>query len=76
MPRKPPTTMEDFLTRAARAFLRGTRHTSPHAAIQAGARTEDQWQAHLDGARAHFYSTNGLRARQSVKARHPMRKAQ
>lgn len=75
MPRKPPTTMEDFLTHAARAFLRGTVHTSPHAAIEAGARTHEEWLAYLDGARIHFYSTNGLRARQNVKARHPMREA-
>ncbi|MBZ9753196.1 hypothetical protein K7W42_20375 [Deinococcus sp. HMF7604] len=69
MPRPVPT----HAARAARIFLRGTSHTSPHAAIQAGARTEEEWTALLEGQHARFWAENGRRARRAVRARHPMR---
>lgn len=73
MPRPPrPCTYEAEIARAARLFLRGTQHATPHDAIQAGARTEEQWTAILEGAHARFWSRNGLRARQAVRKRHPM----
>lgn len=67
-----PCTYEAEIARAARLFLRGTQHATPHDAIQAGARTEEQWTAILEGAHARFWSRNGLRARQAVQKRHPM----
>lgn len=70
--RRPPQTQEAAISRAARAFLRGTSHPTPDSAIRAGARTEEQWTAILEGARARFWSSNGLRARKKVQARHPM----
>lgn len=74
MPRPPrPCTYEAEIARAARLFLRGTQHATPHDAIQAGARTEEQWTAILEGAHARFWSRNGLRARQAVRKRHPMK---
>lgn len=74
MPRKrQPPSYADQADKARRAFLRGTAHTSPHAAIQAGARTEEQWAAYLDGFRARYFASNGLKARKAVRSRHPMR---
>ncbi len=74
MPRKrQPPSYIDQADKARRAFLRGTTHTSPHAAIEAGARTEEQWAAALDGFRARYFASNGLKARKSVRSRHPMR---
>ncbi|MFC4639819.1 hypothetical protein [Deinococcus hohokamensis] len=71
MPRK-PTSHAD---KARRAFLRGTAHSSPHAAIERGARTDEEWAAFLDGQQARFHMTNGRKARKAVKARHPMQAA-
>jgi hypothetical protein len=71
MTRKAPS-YSDQADKARRAFLRGTTHTSPHAAIQAGARTEEQWAACLDGFRARYFASNGLKARKAVRSRHPM----
>lgn len=68
MPRKSPT----YANSAARAFLRGTAHTSPHEAIQAGARTQAEWTAFLEGREIRFWARNGLKARKAVKNRHPM----
>ncbi len=68
MPRKP----HHHAHRAARAFLRGTTFTSPHEAIMAGARTREEWEAHLEGQEARFWAMNGLRARRAVTSRHPM----
>ncbi|MVN88619.1 hypothetical protein GO986_17935 [Deinococcus sp. HMF7620] len=58
--------------KARRAFLRGTAHSSPHAAIEAGARTEEEWAAMLEGQHARFWAANGQKARRAVKKRHPM----
>lgn len=69
MPRKPASHAD----KARRAFLRGTTHTSPHAAIETGARSNRRWLALLDGQQVRFHMDNGLKARRAVKARHPMR---
>ena len=61
-----------YAEQAARAFLRGTGHPTVDAAIRAGARTNDQWLAFLDGHNARFWSTNGKRARRKVVLRHPV----
>ncbi|QLG11751.1 hypothetical protein HLB42_21605 (plasmid) [Deinococcus sp. D7000] len=68
MARKP----RHYAEQAARAFLRGTGHPTVDAAIRAGARTNDQWLAFLDGHNARFWSANGKRARRQVTARHPV----
>lgn len=68
MPRKAPP----YFARAARQFLRGTAHTCPQAAITAGARTEAEWSALLEGARAAWWSQHNKKARRAVKARHPV----
>ena len=68
MPRKP----RHYSEQAARKFLRGTGHPSVDSAIRAGARTNDQWLAFLDGHIARFWSDNGKRARRRVVHRHPV----
>lgn len=68
MPRKPAP----YFARAARIFLRGTAHTCPQSAIEAGARTEAEWSALLEGQRAAWWSKHNQGARRAVKARHPM----
>ena len=72
MPRK-PTTPSSYAEVARRKFLRGTAHTSPHEAIQAGARTEEEWAALLEGQHARLWSRHNQKARRNVKARHPMK---
>jgi len=72
MPRKRP----HYASSAARKFLRGTVHNSPHEAIEAGARTDEELAAYFEGQSAKFWATNGLKARRAVQSRHPMSHAE
>lgn len=69
MPRKARTHAD----KARTAFLRGTHHVSPHAAMLAGARTEEEWLALLDGKQAVYHIQNTRKARRAVQKRHPVR---
>lgn len=59
-----------YADKAAAKFLRGTPFSSPHEAITAGARTEEQWSAFMKGQAAQFWSENGKKARRAVTKRH------
>ncbi|WP_161883936.1 hypothetical protein [Deinococcus alpinitundrae] len=63
-----------YADKAAVKFLRGTTFSSPDEAIQAGARTEEQWSAFMKGEAARFWSANGQKARRAVRKRHPIRR--
>ena len=69
MPRKPPPPAQ----RAARLITRGTVHATPAHVLKA-ARTEDFWNALLDGQRGIFWSKNGKKARRKVQKRHPVKR--
>lgn len=62
-----------YAEKAARAFLRGTGHTSVHSAVTAGARTNEEWRLFLERYHQRFWSTHNKKARRAVKARHPVR---
>lgn len=64
-----------YAERAKRIFLRGTAFDSPHAAIEAGARTEEEWHAILEGQKHRMYFETGLIGRQRTR-RHPMKRGQ
>lgn len=68
------TPKRHYANKAARDFLRGTAFDSPDDAIQAGARSEFQWQTFMLGRAAKFWRENGAKARRKVKARHPVKR--
>ena len=68
------TPKRHYANKAARDFLRGTAFTSPQEAIEAGARTEFQWQTFMLGQAAKFWRENGRKAREKVKRRHPIKR--
>ncbi|MBZ9712203.1 hypothetical protein [Deinococcus multiflagellatus] len=68
MPRKP----RSYVDQAARRITRGTVHNSPAFVIRI-ARTEEFWNALLDGQRGIFWSRNGKKARRKVVRRHPVK---
>ncbi|WP_152544800.1 hypothetical protein [Deinococcus phoenicis] len=58
---------------AARAFLRGTGHSTVDSAIRAGARTNAEWCILLRHFEQRFWSTHNKKARRAVKTRHPVK---
>ncbi|WP_261665456.1 hypothetical protein [Deinococcus sp. Marseille-Q6407] len=67
-----PRPKKPYAEKAKHAFLRGTAHSSPHAAMMAGCRTEEEWEARQEGFRNRYYIENGRKARRAVKKRHPV----
>ena len=61
-----------YAERARCIFLRGTVHKSPHAAIESGARTEEEWNAILEGQKHRLFFQTGRAGRKKTR-RHPMK---
>lgn len=63
-----------YAQKAAKKFLRGTSFSSPQEAIDAGYRTNEQWEEFMRGETAKFWRQNGQKARRKVKGRHPVKR--